>query len=141
MTQLNPKLVTLTSLDGDLKKTFAIGKIPAIPCREIVCKYPMSALPRIGDYGVNEETMLKLMAYVSVETPAGMLALTSRDLVNNHVTDFEMLAKLEWLTLEHNVGFLRSGGNSDFLKTIAAKARPFASKILTDLLEQSFPKS
>ncbi len=63
---IEPK--TIAIVDGNGKeKDFIISKFPAIQGREIIAKYPTSSLPKIGDYAVSEETMLKLMAFVAVD--------------------------------------------------------------------------
>lgn len=141
MKLLQPKEVTIKTADG-AENTFIISKFPAIPGREIICKYPLSALPRVGEYGVNEETMLKLLTYCAVPKSDGdPIPLSTRALVDQHVPDWETLMRLEYACLEYNVTFLRSAGSSNFLKDIVAKARPFAMKMLTDLWEQSSQKA
>ena len=52
-------------------KEFIISKFPAVAGREIIAKYPFSSLPKLGDYKINEETMLKLMHYVAVTIEPG----------------------------------------------------------------------
>ena len=83
---LEPKDFTVT-LPGGVEKTYILSKFPAIAGREIICKYPMSGLPKIGDYSVNEETMLKLMKYVAVKIDGGSMLLSTREIVDNHVQD------------------------------------------------------
>lgn len=121
-------------------KIFTISKFPAISGREIIAKYPLSGLPKIGDYAVNEETMLKLMSFVGVPREnSEPLRLTSRALVDNHVTDWEMLGKIEIAMLEYNCSFFQSGRVSNFLGDIAQKLPAMISKILTDSLAQLLP--
>ena len=62
---LQPKAITLKTQGGE-DREFTISKFPAVAGREIIAKYPISSMPKLGDYDVNEATMLKLMAYVSV---------------------------------------------------------------------------
>ena len=75
--------------------------------REIVAKYPVSALPKLGDYAVNEEVMLKLMSFVAVQVGESQQRLSSRAMINNHVPDFETLAKIEMKMMEYNCSFFR----------------------------------
>lgn len=136
-TLLHPKEITVK--DGDGKEhQFTIHKFPAVQGREILCKYPLSALPRVGDYDINQETMLKLMAYVTC-MPAGAtvpVALSNMTLVNNHVPDCEALAQIEMETIKYNCSFFRNGLPSTLRNAIEAKAGPLATKILTQILEQ-----
>lgn len=141
MPQLQPKETTVTGGDG-VERTYVLSKFPAIAGREIVAKYPLSAVPKLGDYEVNEATMLKLMAYVGVpiEGRAEPLLLTSRALVDNHVPDWETLARVEVAMLEYNVSFFANGKASGFLQLIVTKAQALLSQTLTGSLAQLLPK-
>lgn len=135
------KTITLTTMDGD-EKSYVISRVPAIPAREIVANYPVSAIPKLGDYKVNEEMMLKLMSYVSVISDNGTeIALSNRALIDNHVPDWETLAKLEMAMIEYNTSFFANGKSLDFFANIAAKAQSLISQTLTDLLAQSSKSS
>lgn len=118
-------------------KTFIMSKFPAVQGREIVAKYPLSAMPKLGDYAVNEETMLKLMAFVGVPRDGSPLMLNTRALVDNHCGSWETLAKLEIAMLEYNVSFFGNGQGLSFLESLAQKAQVSISKTLMDFLAQS----
>ena len=82
---IEPKDQPVTDRAGK-EKVFIISKLPATVGREVAAKYPVSILPKIGDYAVSEATMLLLMSYVAVPpaTPGGPpLQLTTKELVNN----------------------------------------------------------
>lgn len=128
---IEPKEV---QIDG---KTFILSKFPAVQGREIVAKYPLSAMPKLGDYEVNEETMLKLMAFVGVPRDGAPLMLTTRALVDNHCGSWETLAKIEIAMMEYNVSFFGNGQGLSFLESLAQKALVSISKTLTDSLAQS----
>lgn len=137
---LEPKEITVETQKGE-KRVFILSKFPAVQGREIIAKYPLSAVPKLGDYAVNEETMLKLMAFVAVPREDGTpLMLTTRGLVDNHVPDWETLARIEMAMLEYNVSFFGNGKGSTFLETITKKAQAFLSQTLMDLSGQSSRK-
>jgi hypothetical protein len=136
MTLNQPKEVAIKTQSGEERK-YILSKFPAIQGREIVMQYPVSAVPRIGDYGVNQETMIKLMAFVAVETANGVLPLTTRALIDNHVPDWETLARLEAAMLEYNCSFFQDGKISSFLENIEAKALALITSTLTALSQQS----
>lgn len=118
-------------------KTFIISKFPAIEGREIIAVYLSSSIPKYGNYKVNEETMLKLMSYVSVPmTNIPPLPLTTRALVNNHAGNWETLGKIEVAMMEYNCSFLQNGRVSTFLNDTAQKLPMWISKTLTLLLAQ-----
>lgn len=118
-------------IDG---KVFVLSKFPAVAGREIVAKYPLSGMPKLGDYKVNEETMLKLMSFVAVRLDSGAdLVLASRALVDNHVPSWETLAKIEWAMMEYNCSFFGNGRASTFFDGIAQKLPSMITSILTDL--------
>lgn len=120
-------------IDG---KVFILSKFPAITGREIIAKYPVANMPKLGDYGVSEETMLKLMAFVAVKTDGEPIKLVTRALIDNHVPSWETLAKIEWSMMEYNCSFFQNGKVSTFLEGIAEKLPQLISKTLTDSLEQ-----
>lgn len=132
---LEPMRKEITTQAG-VTKAFYLSKFPAIAGREIIAKYPFSNAPKLGDYVVSEETMLKLMAFVAVETDSGQLALSTRALIDNHVPDWETLMKLEFFMLDYNCSFFRAGLNFDFLKSFGPKLQAWLSPILTDLSAQ-----
>ena len=134
---IEPKEITLKTQKGD-EKRYIISKFPAVAGREIVTKYPVSNVPKLGDYQQSEDVMLKLMAFTAVVTPDGTpLQLVTRELVNNHVPDWETLAKLEWAELEYNVSFFGNGLNSGFLESISQKGVAWITKTLIPLLVAS----
>lgn len=122
-------------IDG---KTFIFSKFPAIAGREIIANYPLSGMPKLGDYKVNEETMVKLMNYVAVYLDGGssQLRLSNRALIDNHVSSWETLAKIEVGMLEYNCSFLQNGRVSTLLNDIAQKIPTWISKISTAFLAQ-----
>lgn len=132
---LEPEEFVIELSDGSTK-TFTISKFPAIVGREIVCKYPMSALPKLGDYAVNEQTMLKLMSYVAAETDGVSTQLKNATLVNNHVPGAKELLKIELKMLRYNFDFFPEGKISNFLNSIKAMLRQLSSSISTDSLVQ-----
>lgn len=137
---LEPKEVEIDLPDGT-KKIYILSKFPAIQGREIVCKYPLSGMPKLGDYQVNEETMLKLMGFVAVPHGDGVLRLSTKELVNNHVKSWETLAKLEIGMMEYNCSFFGNGQGSTFLSGLAQKAQALIIKTLMDLSAQSSQKA
>lgn len=137
---IQPKEITIKTQAGD-ELTFVLSKFPAIQGREIVAKYPLSAVPKLGDYAVNEETMLKLMRFVGVpRDDTEPLLLTTRALVDNHVPDWEVLAQIEFGMLEYNCSFFGNGKGSTFFEAITQKAQAFLSRTLMDLSAQSSQK-
>lgn len=137
---IEQKEVEIETADGH--KVYLISKFPAVAGREIIAQYPVSGMPKLGEYKVNEEIMLKLMAYVCVPMPeTSPLALNSRTLVDNHVPDWETLARLEWAMMEYNISFFRDGKASSFLDDLLEKLPASIMSILTPLLEQLSQKN
>lgn len=135
---IDPIEKQFTLQDGS-KKTYTLTKFPAIAGREIISKYPLSSLPKIGDYETNKEVMLKLMSYVFVELNVGAnnkTALSSQALIDNHVESWEVLAKIEIAMIEYNCSFFRNGQASNFLEDLASKAPEWIMKTLTPLLQR-----
>ncbi len=64
------------------------------------------------------------------------VALMTKDLVNNHVPDWEALFQIETAMIEYNCSFFGDGKASDFLNELLVKLQASTTKTLTDLLEQ-----
>ena len=120
---IKPKEFTVTDMDGNNVEVI-LSRFDAVTGREILAKYPMSNLPKVGDYQVSEETMLKLMKYVAVPARdangtilqgVDPIMLKTRELIDNHMHDAETLMKVEMAMLEYNSSFFRKGRISDFL--------------------------
>lgn len=135
-TLIQPKPYDVELPDGTTK-TFILSKFPAVQGREIVTQYPLSAMPKVGDYNVNESVMLKLMAFVAVEVNGVTMPLRTKELVNNHVPDWETLARLEIAMMEYNCSFFGNGRASTFFDAFAQKAKSFLLQMSTDLSAQS----
>lgn len=135
---IKAKEVQIKNVDGETK-TFFISRLPAIDAREIMYKYPVANIPKLGEYNASADAMKLLMSYVAV--PIGengaLLRLTTRDLVNNHVDDGEQLLRLEFAMLEYNTSFFGNGENSGFLAGLIKKHLPLIIQTVTDSLPPS----
>lgn len=116
-------------------KTFILSKFPATVGREIIANYPLTALPKIGDYKVNEAAMLKLMSCVSFKKDeTTFITLSSKSLIDTFIANWETLAQLEIAMLEYNCSFFQNGKISGFFKDFAKNLQVLITKILTDSL-------
>lgn len=132
---LEPKEMEFTLQNGSVK-TFILSKFPAIQGREIVTQYPLTAAPKIGDYKTNEALMLKVLGYVAVKVEPEPLRLSTMDLINNHVGDYETLLRIEYAMMEYNCSFFGNGALSGFLDSLGAQVSKLTSKMLTTLSQQ-----
>ena len=132
---LSPKEIEING------KTYILSKFPAVAGREIITQYVASGIPKIGDYKVNEEMMLKLMCYVAVPMQNGTpLPLNNRMLIDNHVCGedaWETLGKIEIAMMEYNCSFFRNGRISTFFDDFARKLPAWITKISMALSAQS----
>ena len=132
---IEPKEITITYEGEELK--FNISKFPATVGREIISKYPIANMPKLGDYAISQETMLKLMKYVERVYPDRVQELSNETLINNHIPSWEVLAKLEVMMIEYNCSFFRNGKALDFLKKSMSLAEPKIIEMLTALSGKS----
>jgi len=122
---LYPKEITVSG------KRFKISKFPAVEGREIIAKYPISLLPKVGDYKTSEETMLKIMARVAAISENGSeILLVTRELVDNHIPCWEDLVRIEYAMMEYNCSFLQAESLSGFWERFQKEAVPYAVQIL-----------
>lgn len=135
---IKPKEVELKNRDGEVKK-FIISRLPAIPMREVMAKYPVSNIPKLGEYQASEEVMKLLLSHAAVEVgdEGRQIRLSSASLINNHVDDAEQLLRLEYAMLEYNTSFFGQGGASTFLKGLIAEYLPLITQTVTASLHVS----
>lgn len=139
---IKPKEVQIKNVDG-IEKAFVISRLPAVTGREILAKYPLSNAPKIGDYEVSKEAMLKMMAYVCAVSDGEEIPLKTQTLIDNHVPDGESLIRLELEMLKYNTSFFGTGGNSGFLPFLISKvgsSLPSVIKTLMASLQSSSAK-
>lgn len=120
-------------------KKFFISKLPATVGREILLKYPSSNIPKIGDYEVSKDVMLKLMSFVGVSHGEGILELKTEELVNNHITNAEQLILLEKEMFKYNFDFFTNGDASAFFQGLEKVVTQKGIGILTTLLDKLSP--
>lgn len=130
MDLIEPKEVTITTQAG-VEKTYVFSKIPYLSVREIMAQYPSSAMPKIGDYSLNEAMAKKLLSYVAIMTENGPLRLTTAALIDNHIPDLVTGGRIELGMIEYQVGFFETGQASIFFEGLTRKALAFLTRILT----------
>lgn len=135
---IDPKEVVIANRKG-AEKTYRISELPAYESREIASQYMTSALPKLGDYPVNEQMSLKMMKFVEAKSGEHWVRLATKDLVNNHC-DFKQLASLEKEMVMHNYGFFLNGTALTFFEDIKRKAQALITKTLTDYSASSLTK-
>lgn len=135
---IDPVEVQIADSNG-AEKMFRLGKMPATVGREVLAKYPLSSIPKVGDYDTGHAAMLKMMRFV--ETESG-IRLTTAALIDNHVPDGEALLRLEIEMLRHNTSFFGRAGSQSLGAFLLARVQEYAPSIMQTLmgfLQQSFP--
>lgn len=137
-TLLKSKDVLIKNVDGEAK-TFVISRVPAIPMREVMAKYPVSNIPKLGEYQASKEVMQLLMSYVAVRIGDDQreVRLVNNSLIDNHVDDGEQLLRLEYAMLEYNTNFFGKGGISNFLTNLITTHLPLIIQTVTASLPAS----
>lgn len=120
---------------------FRISKYDCLTGREIMFKYSVSNLPKLGEYQSSQEVALKSMGFVEKELPNGKwIRLETPLLVKQHVTDWEQLVELEYAMIKYNFSFFQNGATSSFLQSLSGILEEKVIKILTALLDSWFQK-
>ncbi|MDC9614886.1 hypothetical protein PSI19_13650 [Xenorhabdus khoisanae] len=136
---IKPKTITITDADRE-EHTFIISRLPATVGREILAKYPLANAPKIGDYAISHEAMLKMMRYVAVERDGDEILLKTQILIDNHVPDGEALIRLELEMLRYNTSFFGADGSRGFLQFLLDKIKGSLPSIIKTLMG-SLPSS
>lgn len=140
MELIKPLEIKIKDIDG-IEQTFIISRLNAMLGREVIAKYPLSSMPKIGDYETNKETMLKLISHTQkVLSDGTKITLNSEALINNHITDGETLMKLEYEMLKYNISFLANGSIQKLAQKIKEILPNIATRILSQSLRSSFQK-
>ncbi len=137
---IEPKEITLHTESGE-KRIYILSKLDCIEGREFIFQYPISALPKLGNYALNKELMLMLMKHVAVPTENGPLRLSTEGLVRNHAREPHLLIELEKQMIGYNFRFLLQETIWPFLKNFQNQITASIIKTLTDLSAQFSPKA
>lgn len=142
MDLIKPKTITVKDGDGN-DCTLTISKFPAMQGLKINALYPtnmvMSSLfPKFTDWKISEELILEIFSFIAVDIGGRSQPLVTMALINNHVGDWEAMARVIWAIMEYNNSFFRNGTISDFFADIALKIQAKISEILT---QSSAPSS
>ena len=144
MPQIKPLEVTIKSID-DGEKEFRISRVPATQGREIFTQYMPTAMPKIGDYKSNEKLMKMLMCFVDVKAADGSwIRLDNEVILNSHVTDWEMLVKIELEMVKYNTNFFSpeklSSALSKFNQTLPDRIMSMLNRLSGQLSAKSKPR-
>ena len=134
---IKPEEFKVAGPDGEL--TFVLSNFNAIDGRRIAATYPMSGLPKIGDYDLNEKTYFLIMSHVAVRKEGRDIRLTTPTLIANHIPDFEVGAKVEIEMMRKNFSFFRDGRLQGFFEALTQMVLAKISETLTRSSEQSSP--
>lgn len=117
---------------------FIISKMPCTVAQEVICKLPAGFIPMLGNFSQSEEMAFKMLSYCERVYTDGRLSvrLMTKELIDNHVPDFDTLIKLERECFELNYDFFAQGKLLDFLNKGLCHVESKLSGILTDLLDK-----
>lgn len=128
---LEPKTVEINGY------RFIISKMPCTVAQEVIFKLPTGLVPLISNFSQAEEMAFKMLSYCErVYNDRPNVPLISKEIIDNHVPDFQTLMKLEQECLQYNYDFFEQGKVLSFLNKGLSLAESKASGILTDLLDK-----
>lgn len=128
---LSPKEVTINNCK------FLISRMPCMTAQEVIVRIPAGILPLINQYMISEEMVVKMLSCCQrVYDDKPNVPLISKEIINNHVPDFDTLLQLETECLRYNYDFFNQGKALTFLEKGLSLAESRLSGILTDLLDK-----
>lgn len=137
MDLIEPKEIEIIDPQGNKTRKFTISKIPAWDAREIVFQYPLTALPKVGDYKSHADIALKLLSFAAVELKPGLLQrLSTVELINNHCGSWEAELLLEKEMMNYNSSFFFSGRLQTFSKMFLEFLSPWIASTATTFFVQ-----
>lgn len=128
MLQKSPKQI----INEKTGHVFTICKLPAIDGRELLKDYIEYNLPVVGNKLAAKQAMIKLISYVTVSLDDGTsIALSSNELINNHIEDAEELSWIESEMVKYNFGFLADINPAPLIITALKMLQKVSSSIKT----------
>ena len=128
---LAPKEVTINGC------RFLISRMPCMTAQEVIVRIPAGILPLINQYTISEEMVVKMLSCCQrMYDDKPNVPLISKEIINNHVPDFDTLLQLENECLKYNYDFFNQGKVLTFLAKALSHAESRLSGILTDLLDK-----
>jgi hypothetical protein len=131
-TLLEPKVVEINGYK------FVISKMPCTVAQEVIFKLPTGLVPLLSNFSQAEDMAFKMLSYCERVYGDGRpnVALISKELIDNHVPNFDTLVKLETECINYNYDFFADGKLLDFLNKGVCLVESKTSGILTDLLDK-----
>lgn len=131
ITLLAPKEVTINGC------RFLISRMPCMTAQEVIVRIPAGILPLINQYTISEEMVVKMLSCCQrIYDDKPSVPLISKEIINNHVPDFDTLLQLENECLKYNYDFFNQGKVLTFLAKGLSRVESRLSVILTDLLDK-----
>ena len=128
---LSPKEVTINGCK------FLISRMPCMTAQEVIVRIPAGILPLINQYAISEEMVVKMLSCCQrMYDDKPNVPLISKEIINNHVPDFDTLLQLENECLKYNYDFFNQGKVLTFLAQGLSRVESSLSGILTDLLDK-----
>lgn len=128
---LAPKEVTINGC------RFLISRMPCMTAQEVIVRIPAGILPLINQYTISEEMVVKMLSCCQrMYDDKPNVPLISKEIINNHVPDFDTLLQLENECLKYNYDFFNQGKVLTFLAKGLSRVESSLSGILTDLLDK-----
>lgn len=129
--------VTITDMKG-VEHKYLLSILPYKTGRKVAAVYPVSNMPKVGNYAASEEVMMEMFRFIAkVNENGDPIRLTTSALIDNHIPDTPTGLKLEAAMLAKNFDFFGQGGLSVFLKRFSETHLPSIIKTLTPLLPPS----
>ncbi len=128
---LNPKDVEINGFK------FIISQMPCTVAQEVAFKLPPGLIPIMGNFTQAEEMYVKMLSFCErVYDDGRHIKLINKDIIDNHVPDFQTLLLLEREVIEYNYGFFDTEKLLTLLNGLLSRAESSVSKILMDLLDK-----
>lgn len=117
---------------------FIISKMPCTVAQEVIMKLPTGFIPMLSNFEVSQDMAFKMLSYCERVYDGGQanVPLISKEIIDNHVPDFNTLIQLEAECINYNYDFFANGKAWIFLNKGVCLAESKVSGILTDLLDR-----
>ena len=116
---------------------FIISKMPCTTAQEVLVNMPQGLIPILSDFSKYEKYIFKMLSYCErVYDDNRSVPLISKTIIDNNISSFDTLMKLEWECLNYNYDFFGDGRALSFLQDAGSLVKQNLTEILTALSDK-----
>ena len=116
---------------------FIISKMPCTTAQEVLVNLPQGIIPILSEFSKYEKYIFKMLSYCErVYDDGRSVPLVSKAIIDNNISTFDTLLKLEWECVNYNYDFFGDGRALIFWNKAISLVKSNSTEILTALSDK-----